>query len=88
MGLSESVSETPGPQSRILHVRGPLKDDYTLWVIGTTAGTYHLEVRGYDRDLNPSDVRFVNVKILQNGEHKYLIRYEGEKGSKILAIRD
>ena len=85
--LSDTVSATAGPQTRILHLRGPLKDEYTLWVIGTKDGFYHLEIRGYDRDLNPSDVRFVDEKILRNAEHRYLIRYEGEEGTKIVAIR-
>ena len=85
--LSDTVSERPGPQTRILYVRGPLKEEYTLRVIGTKAGIYHLEIRGYDRDLTPSNVRFVDVKISKDGEHRYLIQHKREKGAKIVAIR-
>jgi hypothetical protein len=85
--LSDTVTDTPGPETRILYIRGPLTEEHTLWVIGTKAGTYHLEIRGYDLDLNPSDVRFLDVKILENQEHRYLIRYKGGRGANITAIR-
>ena len=60
--------------------------EYILWVIGTATGVYDLEIRGYDRELDPSDVRFLKVKIVENEVHKYRIRFTGTAGHKITAF--
>jgi hypothetical protein len=89
---SESIADaetgTPGPEAKILHLRRPVAGEHTLWVIGMEDGAYDLEIRGYDWDLIPSDARFLNVKIGKNEEHRYLIRYTGERGVRIVAVRE
>ena len=86
--IADAETSTPGPETRILHLRSPVAGEHTLWVIGMEDGAYDLEIRGYDRDLNPSDARFLNVKIGKDEEHRYLIRYTGERGVKIVAVRE
>lgn len=81
--ISDAVTGTPGPVTKIIYIKSPEIGEYILQVIGKESHTYDLEIRGYDCELNPSDDRFMNVKLEKNSVHKYIIQYSNEKGSKI-----
>ena len=86
--IADDETGAAGPETRILHLRIPLVGEYTLWVVGTESAAYDLEIRGYDRELSPSHVRFLNVELLTNAVHRYLIQFTGEPGEKTVVVRD
>ena len=86
--IDDDVTGAEGPETRIVYVGNAMSGEYTLRVVGTENGPYDLELRGVDRELNPSTVRFLDIDIRADSEHRYVIEYSSELGSKIEARRD
>jgi hypothetical protein len=82
-GIDDAVTGAPGPQTAIIDMRNPVTGRYTLQVIGKESAKYDLSIRGYDRDMEPSDAEFLDVMIQKGYEHRYLIEYSNDKGSQI-----
>lgn len=85
--IDDDVSGALGPETKIIDIQIPIDGEYILLVIGRETGKYDLEIRGYDCQMNSSDVKFRKVKISQNIEHKYLIKYSNRKDRKIEVTR-
>ena len=87
---SESIADAetgePGPETRIIDIRNPTDGVYTLYVIGTEASVYDMEIRGYDCEMNHSHRDLLNISIFQGEKHEYKIIYSSKKGSKIEVI--
>lgn len=79
--IDDAVTGAPGPVTKIIYIKNPEVGEYSLKVIGKESHTYDLEIRGYDCQMNPSDEKFLNVKIMKYSEKEYLINYSNEKDS-------
>ncbi len=86
--IDDDVTGEAGPETRIVYVGNAMSGEYTLRVVGTENAPYNLELRGVDRELNPSTVRFLDIDIRADSDHRYVIEYSSELGSKIEARRD
>jgi hypothetical protein len=87
-GIDDDVTSAPGPETHIVYVGNAMSGEYTLRVVGIESAPYDLELRGVDRELNPSTVRFLDIDIEADSDHRYVIEYSSELGSKIKARRD
>lgn len=87
-GIDDDVTGAPGPETLIIFVRNALGGEYTLRVVGIADAAYDLELRGVDRELNPSTVRFLDIDIQADSDHRYVIQYSAEPGERIEASRD
>ena len=61
----------------------PSAGDYNLYVIGTDAGTYSLDIMAYDPEANPSLKRFEDISINQGEIHTYSFYYPKTVGADI-----
>jgi hypothetical protein len=82
------VTGAPGPESLIIYVGKAMSGEYTLHVVGTNNAPYDLELRGVDRELDPSTERFLGIDIEAESDHRYVIQYSSEPGKRIGARRD
>lgn len=87
-GIDDDVTGAPGPETLIIYVGGAMSGEYTLHVVGIADAAYHLELRGVDRELNPSTERFLDIDIEADSDHRYVIQYSTEPGKRIEAGRD
>jgi hypothetical protein len=87
-GIADDVTGAPGPETLIIYVGTAMSGEYTLHVVGIADGAYDLELRGVDRELNPSTERFLDIDIEANTDHRYVIEYSTELGKKVEARRD
>lgn len=87
-GIADDVTGAPGPETLIIYVGNAMSGEYTLHVVGIADAAYDLEVRGVDRELNPSTERFLDIDIEADSDHRYVIEYSSEPGKRIEARRD
>lgn len=87
-GIDDDVTGAPGPETLIIYVGNAMSGEYTLHVVGIADAAYDLELRGVNRELNPSTVRFLDVDIEADSDHRYVIEYSSEPGKRIEARRD
>lgn len=87
-GIDDDVTGAPGPESLIIYLGDAMSGEYSLHVVGTNNASYDLELRGVDRELNPSTERFLGIDIEAESDHRYVIRYSSEPGKSIEARRD
>jgi len=83
IGLEDAESGDAGPETKELEVPWPLAGDYQLQVIGTDTGTYTLEIRAYDPELNASAADFLNIPISQSEIHTYGFYYAKTVGAEL-----
>lgn len=86
--ISDAVTGSPGPTTKVLYVPNPAAGEYVLEVIATRSGNYSLDIRGYDLELMPSDVRFQTVTISEWQKHRYLVRYQPGKILQLSVVRE
>lgn len=83
ISLDDAVTGEPGPVTLELDVPRPLAGDYQIQVIGTETGTYTLELRAYDPELNPSIKGFKDIAIDPGAVHTYRFRFVKVVGYQI-----
>ena len=82
-GLIDLDTEERGPITKELEIMQPSAGDYNLYVIGTDAGTYSLDIMAYDPEANPSLKRFRDISITQGEIHTYSFYYPKTVGADI-----
>ncbi len=83
IGLQDAETGDPGPTTKDLAIGQPITGDYELYVIGTDTGTYTLEIRAYDPELNCSMREFEDISINQGEIHTYGFYYPKTVGADI-----
>ena len=83
IGLQDAETGDPGPTTKELAIGQPITGDYELYVIGTDTGTYTLEIRAYDPELNCSMREFEDISINQGEIHTYSFYYPKTVGADI-----
>jgi hypothetical protein len=81
--MEDDITGEPGPESKELMVPRPLAGDYQLKVIGTDIGTYTLEIRSRDPELNLSKQVVRNISISTGTVHTYGFYYAKTVGAEL-----
>jgi hypothetical protein len=71
------------PRTELLDIPRPSDGEYKLYVIGTETGTYGLDIKVWDSDLNFSQKKFRDVPITPGETHTYSYNYSRTGGSDI-----
>jgi hypothetical protein len=79
--IDDAVSGAPGPVTKIIDIRNPMDGVYTLKIIGIESGRYSLEIMGYDKNMDFSDAKYIDIEIKKDGEHVFTIKYASDKSS-------
>ena len=71
------------PRTRLIDISKPFEEGYTLHVIGTETGTYGLDIKVWDSDLNFSQKKFRKIPIILGETHTYSFYYSKTGGDDV-----
>jgi len=82
-GVYDPTTGESRETSKKIEIMQPSAGDYKLYVIGTDAGTYGLDLYVYDPELNPSGTSVKDVPITEHEIHAYSFYYPKTIGADI-----